>query len=168
MNETKPSKKNLNKKDLEDTRSIPFRQTLDLVSAFVVSTTEMMNKFAVNCEDKLNQVGDDLNRLETTLEILESKLNSIEGLESQTPTTISSTLPTTNETNETTTTETVPEVNDTDDAPSPPPPQVDENVLLCKNDPRLSVYFKMLRVGVPDVSIKDKMIAEGLDPNLLE
>ena len=91
MNENKPSKKNLNKKDLEDTRSIPFRQTLDLVSAFVISTTEMMNKFAVNCEDKLNQVGEDLNRLETTLEILESKLNSIEGLDSQTNTNSTST-----------------------------------------------------------------------------
>jgi len=26
----------------------------------------------------------------------------------------------------------------------------------------------MLRIGVPDVSIKDKMIAEGFDPSLLE
>jgi hypothetical protein len=79
--DSKPSKKNLNKKDLQDTRSIPFRQTLDLVSAFVISTTEMMNKFASNCEDKLNQVGEDLGKLENTLTILEAKLNSIQGLE---------------------------------------------------------------------------------------
>ena len=43
VNET--PRKNLNKKDLEDTRSIPFRNTLDLVSAFVIQTTEFLNKF---------------------------------------------------------------------------------------------------------------------------
>jgi WASH complex subunit CCDC53 len=90
--DSKPSKKNLNKKDLQDTRSIPFRQTLDLVSAFVISTTEMMNKFASNCEDKLNQVGEDLSRLENTLTILEAKLNSIQGLE-QTQNTTQNLLP---------------------------------------------------------------------------
>jgi hypothetical protein len=56
-------------------------------------------------------------------------------------------------------------IENEEEAPPPPPQQ---NVLLCKNDPRLAVYFKMQRIGVQEVSIKDKMIAEGFDPRLLE
>ncbi|XP_078530786.1 WASH complex subunit 3 isoform X3 [Lissotriton helveticus] len=43
-----------------------------------------------------------------------------------------------------------------------------ENVTTVAKDPRYARYLKMVQVGVPVMAIRNKMIAEGLDPNLLE
>lgn len=45
---------------------------------------------------------------------------------------------------------------------------LDTNVILVKNDARYKKYFDMLRVRVPAPAVKQKMIAEGIDPSILE
>ena len=41
-------------------------------------------------------------------------------------------------------------------------------VLLLKDDPKYSKYFKMLKMHLPPPAVKQKMSAEGLDPNVLD
>ncbi|XP_048463919.1 WASH complex subunit 3 [Rhincodon typus] len=65
----------------------------------------------------------------------------------------------------------------------PPPPEVQqniesttqskadsltENVITVAKDPRYARYLKMVQVGVPVMAIRNKMISEGLSPELLE
>jgi len=45
--------------------------------------------------------------------------------------------------------------------------QNDPNIVTCENEPKLSAYFKMAKLGVPIQSIKDKMMMNGYDPALL-
>ncbi|KAG7267405.1 hypothetical protein CRUP_017754 [Coryphaenoides rupestris] len=45
---------------------------------------------------------------------------------------------------------------------------VADNVVTVARDPRYARYLKMVQVGVPAMAIKNKMVLEGLDPNLLE
>jgi len=129
---------------------------LDLVSAFVIHTTEFLNKFASSCEEKLNKVESNIKQMEITLNILETKLNSIEGLK---------------------TTELPPPIKETTQEIQTQPtiiidlPIEEDNkpqVLLCKEDPKLEKYFKMLKIGNAIEQIKHKMVSEGIDPKLLD
>ncbi|KAM6145193.1 WASH complex subunit 3 isoform 3-T3 [Phoenicopterus ruber ruber] len=45
---------------------------------------------------------------------------------------------------------------------------VTENVRTVAKDPRYARYLKMVQVGVPVMAIRNKMISEGLNPDLLE
>ncbi|XP_051886695.1 WASH complex subunit 3, partial [Pristis pectinata] len=43
-----------------------------------------------------------------------------------------------------------------------------ENAITVAKDPRYARYLKMVQVGVPVMAIRNKMISEGLNPDLLE
>lgn len=43
----------------------------------------------------------------------------------------------------------------------------DVNHVQAADHPDLSKYFKMMRVGVPEVSVMEKMSRDGFDPGLL-
>lgn len=43
-----------------------------------------------------------------------------------------------------------------------------EDVLTVSKDPRYARYLKMVQVGVPVMAIRNKMLLEGLNPDLLE
>ncbi|KAL9647334.1 hypothetical protein ABK040_004309 [Willaertia magna] len=60
---------------------IEFYQTLEIMNAFSLQTVQFLNQFATTCESKLHKVTNDLQRLEITLHLLESKLRSIDGLD---------------------------------------------------------------------------------------
>lgn len=153
--------------DVDKTQIPPLNQKriLAFVNHFLISTCTFLNEFALNCETKFVQLERQLQRTEAALIILESKLASI---------------PTDNEAN---TAETVPPATakidvDTEKAPTetvaveetqtvehPPPPPPGVRV---SEDVRYKKYFKMLQVGVPAPAVKQKMQAEGLQPQLLE
>ncbi len=40
--------------------------------------------------------------------------------------------------------------------------------MMVKDDPRYSQYFTMLRLRVPVAAIKQKMMLEGINPDILE
>jgi WASH complex subunit CCDC53 len=149
------------KKEEGDNRPIPYRDTLDLVSAFVIQTTEFLNRFASTCEERLNNVEYNIQQLEITLQILESKLSSIDNMQ----------MP-----------QVAQEVKQevVQNGPPPPvpqqyveaismePPPPTSNVLLVKDDKRLEKYFKLLRMRVPVEQIKLNMTREGFDASLIE
>uniref|UniRef100_A0A803YN03 WASH complex subunit 3 n=1 Tax=Meleagris gallopavo TaxID=9103 RepID=A0A803YN03_MELGA len=45
---------------------------------------------------------------------------------------------------------------------------VTENMTTVAKDPRYARYLKMVQVGVPVMAIRNKMISEGLNPDLLD
>ncbi len=67
--------------DFKTVESVPYRKTITLVNNFIINTTEFLNKFSYLCEQKLEQVSQQIQKLEITMNILEAKLASIPGLE---------------------------------------------------------------------------------------
>jgi hypothetical protein len=63
---------------------VPHKTTLHLVNNFVLQTTRFLNRFSNICEEKLAVVAKDIQSLEISLSIIESKLQ-IEGLDDPPP-----------------------------------------------------------------------------------
>jgi len=53
-------------------------------------------------------------------------------------------------------------------APAPPPPEPAADVPKVKDDPRYARYFKMIGFGVPLAQVKQKMMFEGINPDVLD
>lgn len=97
-----------------------------------------------------------------------SQLSSIPGLEDVTVevSPLNVTAVTNGSHSETTSEQT--QQNSTQDSGAQESEAPSENVLTVAKDPRYARYLKMVQVGVPVMAIRDKMISEGLDPELLE
>lgn len=156
--------------DLTKVPAIQQRRIVAYLNQFVVHTVRFLNRFSIVCEEKLANVSLRIQQIETTLSILEAKLSSIPGLEDVTVDggghVAQSNGPTTANQNQTASTpaEAPPET-----APEPQKAERPaENVMTVAKDSRYARYLKMVQVGVPVMAIRNKMIAEGLDPNLLE
>ncbi|XP_068611467.1 WASH complex subunit 3 [Brachionichthys hirsutus] len=163
--------------DLTKVPAIQQRRIVAYLNQFVVHTVRFLNRFSTVCEEKLANISLRIQQLETTLCILEAKLSSIPGLEDVTIDGISQRQPA--QANGLTTTG----QNQTDVLPAeplPPPAIVPEsaatqkasaaadNVMTVAKDARYARYLKMVQVGVPVMAIRNKMVLEGLDPNLLD
>ena len=59
----------------------PAQQTLMQSNHLVLETVEMVNAFGLKCEEKLLRLHQKMQRLEVDVRLLETKLNSIPGLE---------------------------------------------------------------------------------------
>jgi WASH complex subunit CCDC53 len=157
------------KKKEDDKRSISYKETLDIVNKFAINTIEFLNNFSSTCEEKLNKVETDIQRLEIALNLLEGKLNSIESLN---PSSNVQNVQNNNPTQNITTTTEVQNIQENqennivkvEEGTSP----YEVQVMTCEQDPRLKNFFKLLKFGVQLKEIKDKMSFEGFDPSLIE
>ncbi|KAJ3612465.1 hypothetical protein NHX12_020740 [Muraenolepis orangiensis] len=168
--------------DLTKVPAIQQRRVVAYLNQFVVHTVRFLNRFSTVCEEKLSNISLRIQQIETTLSILEAKLSSIPGLDDVTIDSISQpTAAAAAETNGLAANQ-----NHQPDGPatvtSLPPVQVGlpiatpepkvnpvaDNVVTVARDPRYARYLKMVQVGVPAMAIKNKMVLEGLDPNLLD
>jgi len=138
--------------------AIPYLKTINLINNFVINTTKFINKFSFICEEKLETVSGNIERLEITMNILEAKLSSIPGLEGGSA-------------------PIAPPPSTTTEAPpseSMELPEVEKeekeiaSTLTVKEDPRYAPYFKMMKYGVPEIQIKGKLAASGLNPDYLD
>ena len=66
--------------DLRHCRPIPIKKRI-IVNNFVVNTTRFLNRFSKIVDEKLLKVSNNISRLETTLSILEAKLDSVPDLD---------------------------------------------------------------------------------------
>ncbi|XP_070785293.1 WASH complex subunit 3 [Enoplosus armatus] len=166
--------------DLTQVPAIQQRRIVAYLNQFVVHTVRLLNRFSTVCEEKLSNISLRVQQIETTLSILEAKLSSIPGLENVTIEGLSQRQPA--QANGPTTAS----QSQTDAPPAEtlPPPEPDqtvpepaatqkaeaaaENVMTVAKDPRYARYLKMVQVGVPVMAIRNKMVLEGLDPNLLD
>jgi len=166
--------------DYTKVEPIPFQKTVAYVNHFVVQSTQFLNRFSFLCEQRLAQVSRHLERLEITMNTLEAKLNSIPE-DALAPASSSSYTPTTTAGGEN---------GDAADMPPPPPPRDEpeyeyeqpqqygvgagenssqaEGQATVSTDPRYSQYFTMLRMRVPVAAIKQKMMLEGINPDILD
>jgi hypothetical protein len=62
-------------------KPIPIQTTLLFVNNFVVNTTKFLNTFSEACDIKLTNISTKINNLDIVLSVLEAKLNSVPGLE---------------------------------------------------------------------------------------
>ncbi|XP_049788760.1 WASH complex subunit 3 isoform X2 [Schistocerca nitens] len=121
------------------------------INHFITNTVSFLNKFSQSCELRLEKFDSRLQKLEASLCILETKLNSIGGLD-EVPVTVSYSADKPEELQPPVTIETTTEQPD-------PQPQI---------DPALSKFVRMIQVGVPVQAVRMKMQAEGMDPSVLD
>lgn len=167
--------------DLTKVPAIQQRRTVAYLNQFIVHTVRFLNRFSTVCEEKLASISLRVQQIETTLCILEAKLSSIPGLEDVTVDEI--TRQQNNQTNglsvnhrqtENASERSMPHTEDLQNQLEPHTVQKQEetapemNVVTVAKDPRYARYLKMVQVGVPVMAIKNKMVLEGLDPNLLD
>ncbi|KAM5250094.1 WASH complex subunit 3 isoform 3-T3 [Hipposideros larvatus] len=153
--------------DLTKVPAIQQKRTVAFLNQFVVHTVQFLNRFSTVCEEKLADLSLRIQQIETTLNILDAKLSSIPGLDDVTfevsPVSVTSV---TNEPHSETTSEQ--SQNSLQDSGPQESEVTAENILTVAKDPRYARYLKMVQVGVPVMAIRNKMISEGLDPDLLE
>lgn len=170
---------------------VPVKKTLLIVNQFITQTTRFLNHFSTLAEEKLQKVFHDVNRIETTLVLLESRLHRLEGFDDM------AAAPVTNSAlthgpgaagggaasaapapaapaaaalpavaaGGAAAAAPPPEAA----APPPPPPPPAPVVVKVKDDPVLAPYFRMLKIGAVPAQVKMKMAAEGrADPSLLD
>lgn len=157
-------------------QNVSHRRTVALLNEFVTHTGEFLNRFSRICEEKLHAVGQKLQRLDVTVCLLEAKLNSIEGLESGPPaprpqaqaqTQPQAQAPAAAEGSSSAPPQAAAAAAAVDEEIAAAPAQ-DPNVETCEKNPILSRFFKMLGYGIPAPGVKQKMMAEGFNPDLLD
>nr|XP_027801594.1 WASH complex subunit 3 isoform X1 [Marmota flaviventris] len=151
--------------DLTKVPAIQQKRTVAFLNQFVVHTVQFLNRFSTVCEEKLADLSLRIQQIETTLNILDAKLSSIPGLDDVTF--VSSVSSVINGSQSETTSE-LSQQNSTQDSGPQESEVSSENILTVAKDPRYARYLKMVQVGVPVMAIRNKMISEGLDPDLLE
>ena len=57
--------------------AIDPKKTISAVNAFISSTTDFLNNFSNNVQDKLQQVNRKIERMEVLVTLLEYKINSV-------------------------------------------------------------------------------------------
>ncbi|KFW73450.1 WASH complex subunit CCDC53, partial [Pygoscelis adeliae] len=155
--------------------AIQQKRTVAFLNQFVVHTVQFLNRFSTVCEEKLSALSLRIQQIETTLNILDAKLSSIPGLEDVKFEVSSANM------NSLTNGPVAQGTTDQQTAVSPQSGQnnmheeglqktevVTENVRTVAKDPRYARYLKMVQVGVPVMAIRNKMISEGLNPDLLQ
>ncbi|CAG9812026.1 unnamed protein product [Chironomus riparius] len=147
---------------------------------FLISTSTFLNKFMTNCETKFFEFERKLNRIESNLVIIEAKLASVP-LESEIqvpahappqpqvthPEPPTQTSSTTDQT--TPQTDSLQQLQPTEVQSNPPEPQQPANCNMIKISESFvyKKYFKMVKFGVPEAGVRNKMFSEGLDGNLI-
>ncbi|XP_020904444.1 WASH complex subunit 3 [Exaiptasia diaphana] len=150
------------------------KRTLAFLNHFITHTVRFLNRFSCVCEEKLSDLSGRIQRVEIMMSILEAKLSSIPGLDDVTVPSASSqsaaptvSTPTPQAAPPTTTASVE---NTGPSAPQAPEPEQEPEVptMTVSKDPRYAKFFQMMKVGVPPGALRAKMIAEGLDPDLLD
>jgi WASH complex subunit CCDC53 len=156
--------------DYSRVEGITTTKTLSAVNSFVINTTQFLNRFSYVCELKLNGISRHIQQLEISLALLEAKLQSIPGLNDAVggaplpaPSVVGVSAPAPGAA-------AAPVPSAAAEAVAAPPvlAEPETPVLKMKDDARYVRYFKMLSVGVPMAQVKQKMMSDGLPPDVLD
>ena len=151
--------------EIDYSRVTPINQKriVAFLNCFVTSCVAFLNRFSVTCERKLMTLNDKLTKLESSLSILEAKLNSVPGLDdivlidSKPPPVLAEAASNENSEKQGTNKDETPSKAE----PVAPPAKPAVPDYLMK-------YMKMVNMGVPEGAVKQKMAAEGHNPDLLD
>lgn len=137
------------------------KRTISFINHFIVHTVTFLNKFTLSCEERLLQFEYKLQRIEASLEILESWLSSIPGLEQN------QNIKNSTENNDSKE-ENVSKINEPDNTKQDVPEDIQTEKQLINKDSRYEKYLKMIHFGVPKEAVKLKMEQEGLNSSILD
>lgn len=149
--------------DLETVDAINKKRLLAFFNHFVISTTLFLNKLSKSCEHGLQSLENKIQKLEVSIIILESKLNSVPGLEDENRV---ETLVTDLEPKRDNLEEEKDSIDDKNliDEPN----EIKQTKIQESLDPALMKYVKMIQFGVPAAAVKLKMEQEQIDSSLFE
>lgn len=137
------------------------KRTISFINHFIVHTVTFLNKFTLSCEERLLQFEYKLQRIEASLEILESWLSSIPGLEQN------QNIKNSTENNDSKE-ENVSKINEPDNTKQDVSEDIQTEKQLINKDSRYEKYLKMIHFGVPKEAVKLKMEQEGLNSSILD
>ena len=144
------SQEKLSGVDYEQVEPLQRKRLLKFVNHFVLQMANFLSNFSQTCDMKLMSISQKLNDLETSLVLLENKLESVPSLK----------LESTMQEQETkSTAEPVVQAEDEMEAEVKKESQIDESLV--------APFKKMLQVGVPEQAVRQKMKIQGLDDALL-
>jgi len=155
--------------DMTKVPSIRYKDFAAIFNPFVSHTVKFLNRFSCVCEEKLSDLSLRIQQLEITISLLETKLSSIPGLEDVTVPSQS----TSENAQQPQSSENLPAAQmpqqETQQAepveePEPPKPQTK----TVAEDPRYAKFFMLVKRGVPPGALRQKMLAEGLNPDYLD
>lgn len=146
--------------DLETVDSIHKKRLLAFINHFIISTSSFLNKLSKSCEQRFMTLETKIQKLEASVIILESKLNSVPGLDNQDVNKAVEIVPPVSDVSRTEEKmdkeeKTVIEIEETELPPAKP-----------TLDPEHMKYVKMLQVGVPEPAVRLKMTQEGLSSSM--
>ncbi|KAI8506951.1 protein transport [Branchiostoma belcheri] len=178
--------------------AIHQKRMLAFINHFITHTARFLNRFSCVCEEKLANINLRIQRIETTMNILEAKIASIPGLENitgdsappSTAGTAGTAVPTGTAPADSTASAQQPAESEVSlntskyfksvlwgvlsvgcsrsCCPSPEEAAPAAPTMTVAQDPRYAKYFKMINMGVPVQALKTKVAMEGLDPDLLD
>lgn len=146
--------------DLETVDSIHKKRLLAFINHFVISTSSFLNKLSKSCEQRFMTLENKIQKLEASVIILESKLNSVPGLDVQDNKEIVENISPVKEANLSEEKMEIEEKVSIDNEANEP------TLVKRALDPELKKYVKMLQFGVPEPAVRLKMSQEGVDPSL--
>lgn len=179
--------------DFSNTASIGYSRIVASVNQFAERTVDFLNRFSNICDLKLLEVSERLNNLEILTTVLEKKLQSVNGLNftpgqkmevvdqpPPPPTTVeennnnSNTNNNNDNNNDNNNSENTSNENKNPDEQkqeqnenNESKTEQEEAAYSPRNDPLYAKWFKLKDIGVPIIALTPKMLAEGLDPNVL-
>ncbi|OZC07287.1 hypothetical protein X798_05707 [Onchocerca flexuosa] len=176
-------------KPVDEVAMKPLRtkQIVAFVNYFLVRNVQMLQDFMSNMEWRIVDMEKRLSRVEVELKLLELKLDSVPGLQMVVSRINESSAKqhdgslfnqiTIDDTLKEGTIEHTKAVNSESlfisssltSVERPHKSSVEQNHCLhIRDDPRYAIYFKMLKMGVPECAVKQKMKNQGIDTALLQ
>ncbi|CAK9794871.1 WASH complex subunit 3 [Anthophora quadrimaculata] len=140
------------------------KRTISFINHFIVHTVTFLNKFALSCEERLFEFENKLQRIEASLEILESWLSSVPGLEQDRNINKGAIESNDNKQEE----KSASKIDEPDNVKQDEPKSTKTEEQPINQDPRYEKYLKMVHFGVPKEAVKLKLKQEGLDPSILD
>ncbi|CAO4365818.1 unnamed protein product [Caenorhabditis nigoni] len=162
--------------DLNKVPPIDHHRTAVTFNCLILKMTEILNNFGNRMEDVLERAEHSLDTADQRLRLMEAKLSAVkleeEHLE-HSQKELKVTPPEVIDKNEAVlaSTEYVPShisnPSTSTEKNEPITTECSSSVILIKDDPLYSKYFKMLKMGVPEAGVIQKMESEGIDPSIL-
>ncbi|CAG4934470.1 unnamed protein product [Parnassius apollo] len=154
--------------DLTKVAALQQKRTLAFVNHFVVTTAQFLNTFAKQCESKLMQFEEKLEKVDAAMVLLEARLSSIPEVNdsSQTNESVKSLDNSQVKTEEAEVDNQTQGIKNTEEkAPETEASTTNDSI---QTKPEYERFIKMIQVGVPLEAVKLKVSLEGLDPKVLE
>uniref|UniRef100_A0A183BS06 Coiled-coil domain-containing protein 104 n=1 Tax=Globodera pallida TaxID=36090 RepID=A0A183BS06_GLOPA len=148
-------------------KPIETRQLASVINEFLLRSADILNEFCAKFEDRMMELDLRLETFERMVTLMERKLENIRTDEEANPKVVTEVVAdgegtALGEAQKETPGAALGE-NKTDERQEKAP----EGTVKAKEHPQVAKYFRMLKMGVPEAAVKQKMSSEGMDGAIL-